>query len=66
MESAERLVKIVWMESDCNGRQEPHAAHGVLVDEAGEHFILRVDGTRLLYVLKRLTTKMIDEGGPRQ
>jgi len=67
MESAaSRQVKIVWSECDCNGKEEPHVARGLLVSEVGDHFVLKVEGDRLLYVAKRLTVKMIDDGGVRQ
>lgn len=67
MESAsERFVKLVWTECDRNGNEEPHVARGALVNEVGDHFVLRVNGGRLLYISKKATLKMIDEGGVRQ
>ena len=57
-----RAVKIVWSEPKENGDQEPHVAHGILLSEEGEHFTLSVQGGRMLYISKKATVKMVDEG----
>jgi len=60
--TTERHVKVVWAENDGNGNEETHVARGVLLSEEGEHFKIGVEDGKVLYIAKKITLKVVEEG----